>query len=676
MMRMHIYNFLVNRHAGIRVRYHSVHDGAFGLQRLFSYVYLLWLNFCYYVLFCRFLGREKDVSVYEEKRLLVKHSESEDGRSADEVAERLSRYEVISFDLFDTLVFRPFSEPADLFYFLEESFGILDLKRIRMEQEYLARKEHLETAGSAEITLKNIWERMERETGIPKEAGMQAECALEERFCYANPFMRQVYDRLQAMGKQIFLISDMYLPADFLERLLKKCGYTGFQGLYVSCEYKKSKADGGLYRIAGEKAAAKSWIHVGDNRYSDVKMAKKSGIAALYYPNVNARGAAYRSYDMSPLIGGAYRGIVNNHLHSGANAYSMEYEYGFIYGGIFVLGYCSFIHRYCQCRGMDRLLFLSRDGDILKQVYDSLYPGEDTVYAYWSRTAAVKLMAEDNRYDYFRRYLYHKVNQGITIQKILSDMELEGLSDAFGDCEGELTDKNVDALKQFLQEHMEQIAELYRTQREAAGIYYGRLLKGARRAAAVDIGWAGSGAVSLAYLAERVWKLPCELTGILAGTNTVHNAEPDASEYFLQSGKLTSYLYSMSHNRDLMKRHDPAKGFNIFWELLLASPQRKFLGFYLSGNGCKAAAEELERWESDERVAFRFGAPDLNQKGVEEIRRGVLDFTAEYAKHFKDTPFMLEISGRDAYAPVLAAAGFGEKYLREIASRFDLEIGI
>mgnify|MGYP006974362159 CR=1 FL=1 len=52
----------------------------------------------------------------------------------------------------------------------------------------------------------------------------------------------------------------------------------------------------------------------------------------------------------------------------------MEYEYGYIYGGLFVTGYCSFIHDYCRQHDVDKILFLSRDGDILKQAYELLYP--------------------------------------------------------------------------------------------------------------------------------------------------------------------------------------------------------------------------------------------------------------------------------------------------------------
>ena len=37
---------------------------------------------------------------------------------------------------------------------------------------------------------------------------------------------------------------------------------------------------------------------------------------------------------------------------------------------------------------------------------------------------------------------------------------------------------------------------------------------------------------------------------------------------------------------------------------------------------------------------------------------------------------MLNISGRDAYAPILAASGNGLKYLHTIEAGFDTEIGV
>lgn len=688
-MRMRIYNFLVNRHAGIRSRYHRVHDKAGKRGKLLSWLYLLWLNFRYYVLLGRFLDEPEEAAAYERKKLLTEDSESasflKDGMSVESFTERLSGYDAVSFDLFDTLIFRPFSEPTDLFFFLSGKLDLLDLKRIRTEQEALARRDCFQEKGHYEVTLEDIWKRLEREVGLSAAGGMEEEKRLEMEFCYANPFMLEVFRRLRSAGKKIIVISDMYLPRDFLRELLEKNGYAGISELYVSCEYGKSKRDGGLYRLVMETFGQNTGIvHVGDNEYSDIEMGRKSGFDTIYYPNVNKNARLFRPYDMSPMAGGAYRGIVDNHIYCGLEKYSMEYEYGFIYGGWFVLGYCGFIHEYCERKGIDKILFLSRDGDILRQAYGVLYPDEKTAYVYWSRKAAVKLEAEYNKADYFRRFLFHKANQGYSIREVLHSMELdflaEGWKDGGGTADSMLTDRNAPLLRQYVEENWTRVLEAYREQKEAAKIYYSNILKGVGRAAAVDIGWAGSGAAALGHLVSRVWGMNCEIFGIVAGTNTVHNADPEASESFLQNGRMTAYLYSQRHNRDLWKKHDPARGYNVFWELLVSSPEPPFQGFCKEKEDSAGAAGSRSREKSGRRESVSikpvFGKPDANQEGIREIQRGILDFVREYREHFRRFPYMLHISGRDAYAPMLAAAGGNERYLKAIERKFALKMNV
>lgn len=669
-MRIRIYNFLVNKHPGINERYHKFHDGSAGWKKYFSWFYLLWLNICYYIFFCRFLGKKSGVAVYEEKQILVERTESQnlcekENISIENFIQKISTYDVISFDIFDTLIFRPFSEPTDLFYFLGDRLGIMDFKRIRMEMEHKARQLCYKKSGHYEVTLREIWELLEKETGISAEEGMKEEMELELQFCYANPFMLQVYKKMQKLGKEIVIISDMYLPESFLRQMLEKNGYTGMKKIYVSCEYRKNKGSGALFDYAVKDAKlCDSRIHVGDNLLGDVEMAKRHGFASCYYPNVNKNSTLYRTYDMSPMIGGAYRGIVNNHLYSGLHTYGMEYEYGFIYGGLFVTGYCAFIHDYCMKNEIDKILFLSRDGDILKQVYEKMYPEESTEYVYWSRRAATKLMADCDKYDFYRRVLYHKVNQGISIDKVLSSMELGELVHVLpNDLKHKvLTDKNVEKMKTFLEEHWDKVLDIYVPEQQAAKRYFTEILAGSKKAAAVDIGWAGSGAISIRTLVTKVWDIPCEVVGIIAGTNTLFNSEPYASETFLQSGKLVSYLYSFSHNRDLLKKHDPNKNYNVYWELLLSSPTPQFKGFSFN--------------EKENQVEFCFGEYDANQEGIWQIQKGILDFAESYCKHFADFPCMFNISGRDAYAPMLLASSHDERYLKQIEKRFALEINI
>lgn len=726
-----LYALLVNRKIGIAQRYHRAHDGRVGIGRLISYAYLLWLNIAYYLLFCRWLGAPLAIPIYEEKRLPLKTPENLLVRHPlpEQLAEQLAAYDIISFDLFDTLIFRPFSEPTDLFYIVGQKFGYMDFKRIRMEAEFFARIRKHERCGSYEVTLSEIWEQLEDMTGLDKKLGMQAEMEAELSLCYANPYMQQVYRKLREAGRRIVMISDMYLSEMELDQLLKRCGYDGYEKIFVSCGEQRSKGNGSIFdhvrnMYQNDQNNQKdqkdcndrhklTFAHVGDNRRSDGEMAKKHGFTPFLYSNVNQNTLLYRCYDMSPMIGGAYRGLVNNRIYGGLCRYSRNGEYGYIYGGLFVTGYCAFIHRYCKAHGIEKILFLSRDGEILKKAYDILYPGEDTVYVYWSRLAAVKSSAEYMKYEYLRKMLYHKVGQKFTLADILKDMELEELTERLGDFvpkylrdgyyqpfaveidetderkkdrlerrrqeyrqsllvsrrknwksmkpEDKLTYANALQMADFICDHWETVLGLYEEQRKAAGIWYRDAVGSAGSVAAVDIGWAGSGAAALKVLFEKEWNIPCRVTGIVAGTNTVHNAEPDMSETMLRDGSLVSYLYSASDNRDLWKKHNPAQMYNVYFELLTSSEQPSFQGFYLDQHG---------------KVQLRFMKPEKNPEGIREIQEGILAFVRDYKQHFEAYPYMYHISGRDAYAPMLLAAGYGARYLKKVNEEFELTIGV
>ena len=103
-MKSTIYNFLVNRKPGIKERYHSYHDGTTGARKILSWLYLLWLNFAYYILQFKWLGNYKPSSLYESKKLSIGIPESQLMKhpSIEELLSELMKYDVISFDIFDT----------------------------------------------------------------------------------------------------------------------------------------------------------------------------------------------------------------------------------------------------------------------------------------------------------------------------------------------------------------------------------------------------------------------------------------------------------------------------------------------------------------------------------------------------------------------------------------------
>lgn len=236
----------------------------------------------------------------------------------------------------------------------------------------------------------------------------------------------------------------------------------------------------------------------------------------------------------------------------------------------------------------------------------------------------------------------------------------------------EITEKNAYLLRRFIEAKWDEVTACYKEQQLAAETYYREILQGCKHVAAVDIGWAGSGAIALSHLVNRVWGMDCKITGIVAGTNTVHNAEPDASDPFLQDGRLVSYLYSGQMNRDLLKKHDPNKDYNVFWELLLSSLTPSFSGFHLGRYHTKNESIYLNALD----ITLEFGKYDYNPEGIREIQRGILDFANQYQEHFGAFPYMFRISGRDAYAPMLVAASYNERYLKAMEKRFQLEIAV
>ena len=215
-------------------------------------------------------------------------------QSPEELAERLAGYDVISFDVFDTLIFRRTKEPSGVFRLMGEALARPDFQTLRQECEQLARKKKRETTGNPEVTLSEIWQEAESRTGIPAAEGVRLEEETERRVCYANPYMKRVTDLLVSRGRRYIVTSDMYLSEERIRGLLEQCGYQGIDRLYISCEIGLSKSGGELFdyirsqnthsqNTRSANGRNRSYIHVGDNRICDVRNAARRGWDSVHY---------------------------------------------------------------------------------------------------------------------------------------------------------------------------------------------------------------------------------------------------------------------------------------------------------------------------------------------------------------------------------------------------------
>ena len=61
-------------------------------------------------------------------------------------------------------------------------------------------------------------------------------------------YIKKIYQAAVEAGKTVIATSDMYWPKEYIEKLLIQCGYTNLEYIFVSCDIKKSKYSGEMFR--------------------------------------------------------------------------------------------------------------------------------------------------------------------------------------------------------------------------------------------------------------------------------------------------------------------------------------------------------------------------------------------------------------------------------------------
>lgn len=213
---------------------------------------------------------------------------------AEEIKQSIfsNKIQVVSFDIFDTLVVRPFYEPTDLFVLLDifanKLFNItdkVDFKQLRIDAEWLSRQNNkLE-----DVTLDEIYGALYKLTNFDRdklERIKQKEIELEIKYCKQRTFAKELFDLARYLGKKVIITSDMYLPEDVIKTILKNNEYSGYEKLYLSNVVGLTKATGNLYKyvLKDLDVDANQVLHIGDNHHSDVQQAKRKGLQSYHLP--------------------------------------------------------------------------------------------------------------------------------------------------------------------------------------------------------------------------------------------------------------------------------------------------------------------------------------------------------------------------------------------------------
>jgi len=296
---------------------------------------------------------------------------------------------VISFDVFDTLLVRVQARPGDLFIQLGAELAAIGIPvptpdafaRERQRWELLARR----TAPGGEVRLDEIYAPLARSLGwddVTREQARQRELDLEARSLKAIPAMLARVNAARTEADEVWFLSDMYLPAAFIERVLRREGFfRDGDKLFVSGEWRASKARGDLFTKAREQVSQPitTWRHIGDNPHADELVPRGQGIATEI-----CQDAALNRYEQiacGPCEHELWRSLVAGAMRRArlANPETdpprrVIWDTGCDVVGPLLFGFVHWCLAQAVERGLRRLYFVARDGQLLHRIAERLAP--------------------------------------------------------------------------------------------------------------------------------------------------------------------------------------------------------------------------------------------------------------------------------------------------------------
>lgn len=303
-----------------------------------------------------------------------------------------SKYKNICFDIFDTLLWRPFNRPTDMFYMMSNEVSkILHSERFdffsaRISAEWHARRKCAN--GEAEdVTLEDIYSSFAFLFGVShaicqKISGIEKD--YEKRFIQCRKSAKNLVNLALISGKKIYAVSDMYLSSIDISHMLVKVGYPCFNKVIVSCEEKSMKSTGTLFKVLKNRYGIdpSRSLFIGDSIHSDVNKPIEFGYRAFHYPSglqcikEKTNFAHFYSTMLTHSVS-AHFAVMANVIFDNPYApfdkktmfNNSSYLMGFLSIGPFLVNFTGWLTENLKFKQYGVILFCSRDCYLIEKIY-------------------------------------------------------------------------------------------------------------------------------------------------------------------------------------------------------------------------------------------------------------------------------------------------------------------
>ena len=329
--------------------------------------------------------------------------------SEEKLLREIDVAEVVSFDIFDTLLVRTVLYPHDVFLKMEEILQKEDAmrfcgfagKRISAEQKLYATKQPM---------LREIYNELQKEfyaTDEEIKKWMELEIRLEDEVLIARSKMQEIFFYALKKGKNVCLTSDMYLPELEIRKILVNRGFELERvKVLVSCEYGVAKYNG-LYSILLNLFKNQKILHIGDNEEADGTFALDAGVDRVFLIRsvekmledsiASELFQEANTLEERTLIARFAVKQFNNPFvfekTKGKLLIDSEYDIGYSFLAPITRVFVGWMRKQIEEKQIDCLLLASRDGYLIEKLLCELEETEKNnfkhLYFYASRSACI-----------------------------------------------------------------------------------------------------------------------------------------------------------------------------------------------------------------------------------------------------------------------------------------------
>lgn len=547
------------------------------------------------------------------------------GHNESEVQWILDHGEIVSFDIFDTLLMRYLAAPYLVNELIKLKIDELLNKNFEFPKFRLQAEENARKKLSRDVTLDDIYKSFSELTGFDEETCekiRELEVSTEVELTLPREKVVDWFREILSLNREIWLISDMYLQTYDIKKLLDKCEIDGYSKIMLSCETGMRKDTAAVWNyLVDEGFTHGKLLHIGDNEMSDIQFPSDRIIFAyhvmsarnLFSQTTFGRNLLNRLGKKMSLYAGMMLGMVlakkfqspfqlkNSTGNGGKLIIKNFYDLGYWFYGVPLLTFMLWLIKKSEEDNIERLLFLARDGYFLQPLYKfvtRLLSVEELPSHYFYASRRAVTVASIRNIEQANELVNLKFDG--TVKKFFDVRFGLQIGDEKKIC---LPEKDTEIAKNIIERNFEKILVHAEEERNNYKKYIKNLDANLDGVGVVDMGYSGTIQYYLQRLTEKDFK------GYYFATSNKNRFGAE-SKKFLRG--------CFTENDDYETTKSAIYQYQLLFEAVLTSPDAQLNHF-------------------DEEGKPIFGEPEPGQNVISEIREvheGIKDFCRDVLEHF------------------------------------------